>query len=109
MNDFSNSSMRTPAATLTLWLFGSVGLIVSTGVLTFGFTRNCEYGSVNCTIENLIYQSGGMLGVFMSALFVVAGFAFRSKERNKRQAEYYEQLWFEAEKSKKPDSNEESS
>ncbi len=111
MQPMYKPDISTPSGVFVLWFMGALGLVVSSGIAAYGFTKDCSLSGVNCTIESLIYQSTGMLGLFLAALFVVGGFAMRSKSRQRAQARYYETLWEQSndQKSQKSNDREENS
>lgn len=91
-----------------LWTIGSLGLIGAAGITAYGFTKSCANEGVSCTIDALLMQSLGLLGLFLSSLFIVGGFALRSKARQKLQEARYEEFMKQMEEKKKLSETDES-
>jgi polyferredoxin len=77
------NSKSAPAASIVLWLLGIVGVISATGITFYGFAISCETGNVSCSVNALLLESMGIFGIFLASLFVVGGFAVRTKRLEK--------------------------
>lgn len=86
-DNFSMSNQHepaAPAASLVLWGLGFIGFLASIGITVYGFAINCEESAgVTCSVNALILESMGLLGMFFAALLIVGGFAARTKHRDK--------------------------
>jgi hypothetical protein len=82
-----NRQAVAPAATIVLWLVGLMSLGLATVATLYGFSIRCDEGSVNCSVNALLIESTGLLGMFLSSLIIVGGFALKTKHREKMQDE----------------------
>lgn len=83
----TRNSNSAPAASVMLWLIGLMGIIGATGITIYGFAIDCGTENISCSVNALLLESMGLFGIFLASLFVVGGFAVRTKYLEKIQDE----------------------
>lgn len=75
-------------AVFSLWFTGYFIFLGSLAAFIFTFFREPCGKSISCQVEGLMYQSTGILGMFIGAVIVVFGFWKRSKDNNQEETLY---------------------
>jgi ABC-type proline/glycine betaine transport system substrate-binding protein len=67
---------------IVLWAMGYAIAIAGLSGLTHGFTKECE--TVTCSVDSLIWQSGGIMAAFIGAVLIVMGYSAKTKDEARR-------------------------